>query len=417
MRAAVALLGWILLPGPARAAGEVDNPHGSFQAECRTCHAPDSWAQARVGREFDHAQYGYALDGAHRGAPCLLCHLTLEFTEVAGTACAECHQDVHAGELGAECERCHTTRSFIDRTDEVRSHRLTRFPLTGAHRMTDCESCHRRSGPTGMTFANLPTDCGACHLGEFRATVNPDHQAAGFPTDCSTCHSTQGWEGSDFNHALTGFALTGAHRTVDCQSCHGDLRFTGASPECFACHEGAYRTAADPDHAGGGFPTQCADCHSTSGWSPAGFDHSLSAFPLTGAHAVTECMQCHGDGVYAGKDPACVACHLGDYQSTANPVHSTSGFGTDCAACHGTNGWLGATVDHAAFFPIDSGAHRGEWGGDCTTCHTQPSSFQVFTCLPCHDHRRSEMDAKHQGERDYSYDSNACYSCHPRGKS
>ena len=46
----------------------------------------------------------------------------------------------------------------------------------------------------------------------------------------------------------------------------------------------------------------------------------------------------------------------------------------------------------------------------------QPASFEVFTCLTCHEHRRSEMDDEHDEVRGYVYESTACYSCHPDGE-
>lgn len=402
---------------PARAADPVESPHGAFRGECSVCHAPDSWKPARVGPKFDHSQYGYELEGAHQSAPCLLCHLTLEFSSVAGTTCADCHQDVHAGELGNDCERCHSTRSFIDRTDDVRSHRMTRFPLTGAHATVDCESCHAGGGGAAMRFANTPVDCAGCHLETYRATRNPDHVAAGFPTDCAQCHSPFGFGASQFDHAVTGFPLTGAHRTMDCQSCHAGFQFTGTSSECFQCHQADFQAASDPNHVAGGFSTECQRCHTTSAWEPASFDHALTSFPLTGAHAAVECAACHGGGVFTGTDPACVACHLADYQGTSSPNHLASGFGTDCQSCHGTNGWPGATFDHdALYFPIHSGPHQSVWGNDCTTCHVQPANYAVFECILCHEHNQSDMNQDHQGVNGYSFNSQACYSCHPRGR-
>jgi hypothetical protein len=77
--------------------------------------------------------------------------------------------------------------------------------------------------------------------------------------------------------------------------------------------------------------------------------------------------------------------------------------------------WDGAryAAHDAAYFPIYSGAHAGRWSGRCSTCHTNPASYPTFTCLTCH--QKPDMDAKHAGRTGYSYDSNACYRCHPRG--
>jgi hypothetical protein len=159
-------------------------------------------------------------------------------------------------------------------------------------------------------------------------------------------------------------------------------------------------------------------CHSTQAWVPATFDHSLTAFPLTGAHRTVECQACHVDDVFAGTDPACVSCHLADYQATTNPDHLGSGFGTDCASCHGTSQWEGATFDHdGPFFPIYSGRHRNEWTS-CSDCHVNPTDPSVFSCFGCHPHSdRQKTDEDHSGENGYVYESEACLACHPRGSS
>ncbi|MFQ5709617.1 MAG: cytochrome c3 family protein, partial [bacterium] len=65
--------------------------------------------------------------------------------------------------------------------------------------------------------------------------------------------------------------------------------------------------------------------------------------------------------------------------------------------------------------PIFSGAHQGAWS-ECAICHTDVNDRKVFTCLDCHEHRQSEMDAKHAGIQGYSYQSSECLFCHPDGK-
>ena len=67
---------------------------------------------------FDHAkQTHFPLDGAHRELTCNSCHR--QAVNVAAdikldTTCLSCHRrdDVHGGEFGPQCERCHSTESF-----------------------------------------------------------------------------------------------------------------------------------------------------------------------------------------------------------------------------------------------------------------------------------------------------------------
>ncbi len=105
---------------------------------------------------------------------------------------------------------------------------------------------------------------------------------------------------------------------------------------------------------------------------------------------------------------------MSDYNSTTNPNHASSGFGTDCAQCHDESAWGNATFDHDdQFFPIYSGNHNGEWNA-CTECHTNPNDYSVFSCIICHDNQADLAD-EHSEENGYSYNSNACFNCHPNG--
>lgn len=331
----------LLLSARGAPAQESRNPHGTVRQECALCHRAEGWVPVSIGRAFDHGKEEFPLAGAHARTPCRGCHASLVFSEVERT-CAGCHPDVHRGELGADCARCHTPRSFLDRAAMVRLHRETRFPLTGSHLSTDCESCHVPAG-------------------------------------------------------------------------QGDLTFVNRDVQCIACHQEAFAQVVEPDHDGLGFPRRCEECHSTTTWPGARFTHTGTRFPLTGAHLATPCAGCHVNGTYRGTPVECVSCHQSDYDGTSDPGHQAAGFPTTCAGCHSTRGWDGATFNHdGSFFPIYSGAHRGRWTS-CSTCHVDPSSFAVFTCLSCHEHDQARMDDKHRERSGYRYESQACLSCHPRG--
>jgi hypothetical protein len=318
------------------------NPHGDFLQDCTLCHSAESWKPILAEPEHDHAETGFPRSGAHAVVTCRTCHTSLDFTK-AEAACVSCHQDVHRGELGTDCARCHTTRHFIERAKMMRAHRLTRFPLTGAHAALDCNECHEPAGSGQMVFVNTPAECEACHLERYRSTTDPDHEALGFPTDCQQCHSTFGWDHSRFNHGVTGFDLRGGHAALDCDACHAGNDITGASPDC-------------------------------------------------------------------------VSCHQQDYDRTTNPNHLAAGFPTDCAACHRTTSWRPADFRHGRYFPINTGKHKGKWSS-CSDCHVNSSNFSDFSCLTCHPHSdRTKTDRDHRGRAGYSYDSQACYACHPRGE-
>ncbi len=63
-------------------------------------------------------------------------------------------------------------------------------------------------------------------------------------------------------------------------------------------------------------------------------------------------------------------------------------------------------------FPIQSGKHAGF---ACSDCHLN-ANYNVFSCIDCHAHSKSDMDDKHDDVGGYSYNSQACYSCHPNGR-
>lgn len=393
---------------------QVENPHGKFQAECGLCHGSAGWKPAKVSSRFDHAKFGFRLDGAHAAASCLGCHTSLDFS-ASKTQCASCHQDPHRGEMGTDCSRCHSARSFIDRGPMVRAHQLTRFPLTGSHAALDCEGCHKPAGQGRLQFVNTQADCRSCHMNDFRSAKAPDHVGGGFPTDCQSCHTASTWNSARFDHSRSAFPLTGAHRATACETCHVGGRYKGTPKDCFSCHAADYNRA-QPPHASSGFTASaCAGCHNTTAWAGAGFDHSATAFPLTGAHRATNCLSCHGDGVYKGKSTTCQSCHMADY-TAAVPNHPAAGFSAAaCASCHTTTTWTGARFDHdTQYFRIYTRGHAGRWSS-CTSCHTSTTNFATFSCLGCHPHSdKAKTDGNHQGKSGYRYDSQACYSCHTR---
>ena len=82
--------------------------------------------------------------------------------------------------------------------------RASRLP--GAHTSLQCAQCH-----VNNNYSLTSAACWNCHQTDYNGTTNPPHLASGFPQDCSGCHTTTDWSGATFNHATTGFTLTGAH--------------------------------------------------------------------------------------------------------------------------------------------------------------------------------------------------------------
>jgi hypothetical protein len=277
------------------------------------------------------------------------------------------------------------------------------------HATQACAACHSNN-----VFRGTPRECYPCHRTDYERTTNPNHAAAGFPTACESCHSpaSPSFRGAGFNHNSV-FQLVGVHATQACAACHRNGVYKGTPRDCVGCHQADYQSARNPNHVVAGFPTTCDSCHRATDASFRGATFNHSFYALVGVHATQPCAACHGSGVYRGTPRTCVGCHQADYQSARNPNHVAAGFPTTCESCHRQTdaSWSQAVFNHT-WFPISSGRHAGN---ACSACHTDAGNFKVFTCFTCHD--RARTDSIHSGRAGYRYDSQACYSCHPQGRS
>ena len=384
---------------------------------CEQCHSPQGW-EDRSSQRKKHLEYGFPLMGVHAQLDCQACHGGQQPDEYANTSllCKSCHlQDYiqtrnpnhQTVGFGLECQQCHLISS-ANWSGSGFIHSST-FPLISGHSGLQCQDCHT-SG-----FQKISTLCVSCHQNDFNSTTDPNHVAAKFSTVCEDCHTINGWSPASFDHNLSTFPLTGAHTSVSCGDCHSN-GYTNTPSECVACHQSDFNTTTDPDHKAAQFPTTCQDCHSTTAWKPATFDHNQTTFPLTGAHTSVSCGDCHSNG-YTNTPSECVACHQSDFNTTTDPDHKAAQFPTTCQDCHSTSAWQPANWDHdGQYFPIYSGKHRNEWN-TCADCHVNTADYKRFECINCHEHNKSDTDSKHREVIDYTYESNACYSCHPNGKS
>lgn len=365
--------------------------------QCRGCHVEHQGEQASLTRidqiNFPHDRTGFALT-AHQqqinGAPfqCGDCHGG-SYARFDQTRCDTCHRDYqadfmarHTADFGSACLACH---DGVDRFTNFDHNRL-RFALTGEHAPLACGQCHVNAR-TAADLQAAQTDCAACHQKD-------DAHAGQFGTECGLCHTSSSWDDATFDHNLAAFKLEGRHQTVECGQCHVNGVFKGTPQTCIGCH------GADDAH-NGQFGADCAQCHTPSAWQDATFDHTLAAFQLTGAHVNVACAQCHINDVFKGTPQVCAACH-------AEPQVHLGAFGTDCAACHSTATWQGATFNHT--FPLN----HGESGNiACRTCHVT-TDFKAYTCYGCHEHEPQRVQAKHleEGIRDFQ----DCARCHPTGR-
>ncbi len=129
---------------------------------------------------------------------------------------------------------------------------------------------------------------------------------------------------------------------------------------------------------------------------PPGSPGAVHAFyPLTGAHALLQCQDCHVEGVYAGTPNLCSTCH-----AAVRPAGHYSG---ECALCHSPNAWLPATFNHQAVGATNcQQCHANKrpanhYAGQCSACHATaawlPATFNhaaaaASDCQSCHTNKR-----------------------------
>lgn len=426
---------------------------------CQGCHHEHQgrdfplvdWGRAGQ-KAFDHGRTGFALRGKHRRVDCARCHDPRLVADPAveamlrkqparrtllgaPQACAACHFDEHRGQLGADCQRCHSEDAWkpAPRFDHARS----AYRLDGKHAKVACARCHPaveeppRGAPPAVTapvragafvrYRELPFQrCTDCH--------KDPHQDR-FGAACAGCHTTESWArvvGAGAKrafHEKTRYPLRGAHLEASCEACHGPwpgekARYKGiAFGRCTDCHADAHlgqlAPAAGPAPRAGAAQT-CDRCHGLEGFLPARYeleDHARATYRLEGAHRAVACARCHPkDARLAAKVPGAVRAELArkrrpvkvslavydvpkasDCRTCHRDPHGgqldARARGEGCAACHGLDSFRKVRLDHAATRFALTGKHAR---AACASCHRPDASGTVryrplpLACAGCH---------------------------------
>ncbi len=409
-----------------------------YSQDCAICHnSMVTWE----GGELDHNLTDFPLTGLHETSEC-----------------AQCHGD-GLYELPVTCEECHSPNQIAETTYET-----SEFDHTTHNIITECEFCHITTGWDQHIFEHInfsTSTCDQCHLIEYQETTEPAHDLVGYiSSDCESCHSTEEWDPSIFEHQLTSpcmachtvdyenttepdHTLLG-YPTSDCEFCHSVNEWDPiifdheVSTTCVTCHLLDYQNAVNPVHLSEeGYSENCQECHTdTETWLGASFDHSLTQFPLTGAHITSECAQCHGDGLYE-LPLTCEECHSPNQiaettYETSEFDHTTHNIITECEFCHITTGWDQHIFEHINFSTSTCDqCHLIEYqettepdhtvlgypASDCASCHSveewDPIIFDhevSTTCVTCHllDYQNA-VNPVHLSEEGYSEN---CQECH-----
>ena len=360
---------------------------------------------------------------AEFGQDCAACHSAPWDAADMSDLCLQCHPNVidqladqsslHGAAMlkmdDQDCRVCHTDHhgpdaSMTEFLGGDFPHELVGFALQSHDRIdwsreVVCADCHQDGF---LNFAVLV--CVDCHE-QIDSVFMAEHTTL-FENACLACHDGIETFGTDFDHDLLVFPLDGKHAGLACEECHRGattLAMLQQTPQaCELCH------LKDDAHQGE-LGKECSECHNTSGWKPALFDHSPTGFDLIGGHAEVACKDCHQDATFQGANPACISCHASDEPHEGQ-------FGTDCLLCHTVFSWDDIHFDHSGTYAQDclachqSDSPANHYPGQCSACHTTsawlPASFNhaavgATDCLACHT---SDRPANHYNGQ--------CSTCH-----
>lgn len=414
-----------------------DGFHADKGESCESCH-PDHQGRTfdmvkLVEDAFDHSETDFDLHGAHVEVACLDCHEDDTWRGVK-KACISCHEDPHGSQVGRpilkSCDSCHTDINWnalplpalvFDHSDPDQCD----YVLDGQHTEVACQSCHEE-----WQFVPVQHDrCEDCH--------DDIHSDQFTPRACEDCHTTAtaGFQLRDYDHTTTDYPLEGQHRSVRCESCHGDDEAATyvdlPHKSCATCHD---------DIHGGQFGAKaCDSCHTVTraGFKIPDFDHDATDWPLAGEHVEVGCSDCHGVGktaVYVDfPHERCDSCHEDPHDGQFLP--------RDCVECHAVDvpGFALSGFDHdATDFPLRNkhedvpcedchgDGPTGEFAtlpfDDCSTCHddVHEARFDPDRCDSCHTDGDWAVDSFDHDRTDYpltgAHVGVECAECHGEGE-
>lgn len=364
----------------------------SLDQNCLKCHNTDSFKPASG---FNHNQSRFKLTGAHLKVECGKCHLVSvinnrkfqKFTGLSFSNCTPCHNDIHQGKFGKDCQKCHNLSNFKNIRTSAFDHSKTNFPLTGKHLALNCQSCHL-SGDFSKRLQYKK--CIGCHKdyhrGEFVKT--------NIQSDCSDCHNTSGFSPSRFSieeHNSSGFQLKGSHLAQPCKSCHYKNNlwaFKTGNLECINCHENVHGSEISERFIQN---NKCSNCHNEDSWRFVRFEHSKTGFVLEEKHNQVDCRSCHyrkeiKQYRFSSLNSDCVSCHQDIHQGQFR-----TGKSTDCLRCHSFKNWIPEKFNHELSRFSLAGAHQNI---PCRKCHPEVHTAGIsyvkyklenFKCANCHN--------------------------------
>jgi len=265
-------------------------PEGQQHPACKTCHEPG------VKGTGIHKP---GLKGAYH-RQCLNCHKNW----IKASDCVICHQRKVGGPGAPAPIARPTSDDIIDRmhppilppeteiyrakskggakSSVVFRHKehVDTFDLgcVDCHHEENCTRCHVKDNgekpPATVKEHHKP--CLRCHQSDI------DEAKTEIAGKCKRCHWQEGQPmPKPFDHADTGWPLSGYHESNSCRDCHKSVPFTKP-------------------------PAGCNDCHGD--WEPDSFDHAVTRQKLDENHEEIDCADCHADRKFDAP-PRCDECH------------------------------------------------------------------------------------------------------------
>lgn len=383
--------------------------HGSAEVgnkNCILCHNEHHGRNFQLikidKKRFDHSKMGFELKGVHATKDCRACHKSEFITDPTfkkksstfmglKSTCLNCHPDYHQAKLSSNCASCHNFDSFKNPKIVGFDHNKTKFAILGKHMNVGCIQCHKTeivNGKPAQRFTGLEFEsCTPCHK---------DVHENKFGQNCQQCHTEDSFHNikniSSFNHDLTKFALVGKHKAVNCKSCHtsGRLLDPIKHDKCSSCHTDYHKG----DFVKKGVATpDCNTCHTNEGFAATTYTikrHSLTNFPLVGAHLATSCVVCHKkqtDWSFKNMGTKCVDCHKNIHKGVMTEKFLAN---DNCTKCHTTRTWKNVKFDHELTGFKLEGVHATK---TCSDCHfrkningerTQKFASLTKDCSECH---------------------------------
>ena len=293
---------WWLAPG---AGTDAAARTATSAGDCATCHTADGWTPLRKPLPFDHrapASRWWPRTPRPAAATATRAWSSRRWAPPAPTATAT----RTAARSGPECDACHMPESWTNRREVFRVHTRTRFPLLAAHAAARLRGLPPRPAAARVR-GHSPTECAALPSW-------PDYRPRrAIPTTSGSasrgaCGSpSRGAEGDVRRARRAPRARPHAQVPPLPQRLRGHAApVRGLPPRRLRSHA---RTRPPRrrvlDHVRG-LPQRRR-------WPPATFDHELSRFPLTGAHARRRVHAVPRGRTLRGHADDCVSCHQDDY--------------------------------------------------------------------------------------------------------